>query len=193
MLWERSLVMYDLETGSYWSHLLGEAMAGELEGVTLTQIPSVMTDWGSWYAEYPQTTVLWMNRTAGHFQVDVYERPAEFVIGIVLAGEPAAWSYAHLLQHAPVITELAGFPLIVVLDPDTMTPRVYDRRVDGRRRELRVERGRLTDRASPASWDLISGQPIDPSTGQPPLVPMPAIVSYKNAWMTFHPDSELAE
>ena len=30
MLWNRSLVMYDVETRSHWSHILGEAMQGEL-------------------------------------------------------------------------------------------------------------------------------------------------------------------
>ena len=28
MLWNRSLVMYDKETGTLWSHILGEAMQG---------------------------------------------------------------------------------------------------------------------------------------------------------------------
>ena len=31
-LWNRSLIMMDKETDSLWSHLLGEAMAGPLEG-----------------------------------------------------------------------------------------------------------------------------------------------------------------
>ena len=31
MLWNRSLVMYDRETKSLWSHMLGEAMQGRLK------------------------------------------------------------------------------------------------------------------------------------------------------------------
>ena len=37
MLWQRSLVMQDKETGSLWSHILGEAMRGSLKGTSLEQ------------------------------------------------------------------------------------------------------------------------------------------------------------
>ena len=37
-LWNRSLVMRDLETGSLWSHILGECMEGELMGKKLELI-----------------------------------------------------------------------------------------------------------------------------------------------------------
>ena len=41
-LWNRSLVMQDTETKSLWSHILGEAMDGELKGVVLKSLPSDM-------------------------------------------------------------------------------------------------------------------------------------------------------
>ena len=57
MLWNRSLVMIDEETGSLWSHLLGEAMQGPLQGTQLEAVPSEMVTWESWRREHPQTTV----------------------------------------------------------------------------------------------------------------------------------------
>ena len=40
MLWNRSLVMYDVETKSNWSHILGRAMDGEMKGTRLEMLPS---------------------------------------------------------------------------------------------------------------------------------------------------------
>ena len=47
MLWNRSLVMYDRETESSWSHILGEAMDGKMKGATLDHVPS--DRWTLWY------------------------------------------------------------------------------------------------------------------------------------------------
>lgn len=50
--------MKDRETGTYWSHVTGEAMEGELKGETLTRLPSVHTTWAEWKRAHPQTLVL---------------------------------------------------------------------------------------------------------------------------------------
>ena len=68
MLWQDSLVMYDVETRSLWSHLLGEAMAGPLKGTVLGQVPSVMVDWKTWKSRHPQTTVLNLSRTSAAYR-----------------------------------------------------------------------------------------------------------------------------
>jgi hypothetical protein len=52
-LWNRSLVMLDIETRSLWSHILGEAMAGELKGQLLKPIPSDMVTWAAWKRDHP--------------------------------------------------------------------------------------------------------------------------------------------
>ena len=41
MLWNRSLVILDAETKSLWSHILGRAMRGPLEGETLEVLPGL--------------------------------------------------------------------------------------------------------------------------------------------------------
>ena len=61
MLWESSLVMVDSETKTLWSHILGEAMQGPLQGETLEVIPSVMTEWKNWISKYPESTVMFMS------------------------------------------------------------------------------------------------------------------------------------
>ena len=46
MLWKDSLIMYDRQTRSLWSHVTGKAMKGPLQGTVLTVYPtSMQTTW----------------------------------------------------------------------------------------------------------------------------------------------------
>ncbi len=53
-------VMYDVNTFSIFDTFLGHAVTGPLAeaGVQLEQATVITTDWGTWKAQYPQTTVL---------------------------------------------------------------------------------------------------------------------------------------
>ena len=53
-------VMYDIETHSVFDTFLGKALTGPLAdiGLQLEQTTVVTPTWGSWRAEYPETTVL---------------------------------------------------------------------------------------------------------------------------------------
>ncbi|MEL7179843.1 MAG: DUF3179 domain-containing (seleno)protein [Pseudomonadota bacterium] len=53
-------VMYDLTTMSVFDTFLGRAVTGPLaeKGLVLEQASVITTDWGTWKATYPQTTVL---------------------------------------------------------------------------------------------------------------------------------------
>ena len=52
--------MYDHNTGSLWSALSGEPVAGELvdREIKLEVLPIVRTTWGEWKRKHPETTVL---------------------------------------------------------------------------------------------------------------------------------------
>ena len=53
-------VMYDINTYSVFDTFLGTAVTGPLaeKGIQLEQASVVTTDWGTWKAEHPETTVL---------------------------------------------------------------------------------------------------------------------------------------
>ena len=53
-------VMFDVKTNSVFDTFLGKAVTGPLAeiGLTLDQATIITSDWGSWKAAYPQTTVL---------------------------------------------------------------------------------------------------------------------------------------
>jgi hypothetical protein len=51
-------VMFDLNTFSVFDTFLGVGVTGPLQGLQLEQASVVTTDWGTWKAEHPETTVL---------------------------------------------------------------------------------------------------------------------------------------
>ena len=54
-----SLVMQDRETDTYWSIMEGEAVAGELNGEKLVELPvSTKIQWREWRESHPDTVVL---------------------------------------------------------------------------------------------------------------------------------------
>ena len=52
------LVMYDRQTESLWSQLLGRAIRGPMEGTELTFLPAWQTTWQDWKERHPQTLAL---------------------------------------------------------------------------------------------------------------------------------------
>ncbi len=62
MLLKNSLVMYDRETETFWSHYTGEGLEGPLKDETLKVEASFPTvKWSEWVAQYPDTLVLSVN------------------------------------------------------------------------------------------------------------------------------------
>jgi len=58
-LMKASLVMRDRETDSWWSIMTSQALAGEMEGAELVELPfGEKTTWGAWRAQHPETEIL---------------------------------------------------------------------------------------------------------------------------------------
>lgn len=57
-LFNSSLVMYDRQTESLWSHFVGDAIAGVMTGTQLEELPVAMVSWADWREANPQGWVL---------------------------------------------------------------------------------------------------------------------------------------
>lgn len=65
-----NLVMYDTETVSYWSQILGQAICGRATGARLSIRPSRLTTWGAWQTAHPETDVLLPPPRSGRYVPD---------------------------------------------------------------------------------------------------------------------------
>ena len=147
MLWRRSLVMRDVETGSLWSHLLGKCMRGSLVGAELEMFPGTMTTWKEWRSRHPGTKVLGMSRTAKRYAAELWNNPKPYVFGVHLgAGRPSpAVALPELMKASVVNVGAAGHAVVVTWSPDGLGAQAFDRQHGGKTRRpgafcLRPER-----------------------------------------------------
>ncbi len=191
MLWNRSLVMIDKETGSLWSHILGRAMQGPLEGNDLEVLPSTMTDWHTWQTLHPQTTVALLTPTARGFERQMYRRPENFVVGLRLGDRSRAWPYDRLWLEGLVNDQLGDVPLVVFFERNNGTALVFGRRHGEQTLSFELRDGRIVDTTTGSTWDPYRGRAMDGPLGGAQLKPLPAIVSFRQAWTIFHPDGDV--
>jgi hypothetical protein len=148
MLYRNSLVLYDRETGSLWSHLLGVALQGPLAGTELESIPSVVTTWGAWRQAHPGTLAF----SAGRAPYDAYEgyyrssqtgvlrvRRRDSRLGqkelvlAVLSPSAKAYAFRDLEQRGTIADVLAGRNVEVVFDPEAGSAAAFEVESDGRK------------------------------------------------------------
>ena len=144
------LVMYDRETETYWSQLLGEAVAGPLKGTKLEFLPAIMTTWENWREMHPDTIAIEKGYfgdrdpyksyydsdsagVLGSTNPDTRLGTKEFVIGVELGQESVAYPFSILSGEPVVNDEIGGIPVVVAFDADSATGVVWERTLtDGR-------------------------------------------------------------
>ena len=190
-LWKESMVLYDQGTHSLWSHLLGEAKLGRLKGKRLQRLPSLLTDWESWRREHPDGTVVLMPYQGTPYRRDFYQKhPERFVLGIAEDHQAKAWGFDRLLETPALNDTWAGRPVLAVLDRPSFTARLYERQLSGGVLTFQMNGAALTDRETGSTWTAVTGRATaGPLAGQH-LTPLPATVSYRDAWLRFYPRSE---
>lgn len=194
MLWNRSLVMRDLKTGSLWSHHLGEAMKGELKGKKLVGIPSVIASWQDWKEQHPTTTVLNLSRSAKRFFTRVYEPKQKYVIGVEAGDTTKAWRYDFLAKKEVWEDEVGALKVLLFFDQESSAVQVFNRLHDGVELQFRekLQEGRLVSEDG-TTWDVWDGQAMSgPLQGQR-LERVYGLPSFRKSWQDFHPKGPIVE
>ena len=138
------LVMYDRQTDSLWSQLLGEAVAGPMMGTKLEFLPALQTTWEDWKTSHPETIALDKGYTGsddpyesyynsgsqgviGAGQVDLRVGLKEFVLGVEHQGQFAAFPFS-VLSLEPVVNHFLGdTPILIVFNPETASGVAFQR------------------------------------------------------------------
>tara|TARA_B110000438_G_C15808338_1_gene648473 strand:+ start:2265 stop:2909 length:645 start_codon:yes stop_codon:yes gene_type:complete len=188
-LWQRSLVMRDLQTGSLWSHILGEAMGGPLKGTTLKPIPSVITSWGEWKKKHPKTTVLNLDLSAKGYDTKVWEDRKRFVLGIEIDGKTKAWTYSFLGENPVQVETFAGKELLIVFLKESSTAFSFE--TGGTIKSGKLDQGEFVSDEG-TRWNLWTAKAMEGPQKGTSLTRVYALPSYRRAWHDFHPDSVIA-
>ncbi|UCE31189.1 MAG: DUF3179 domain-containing protein [Burkholderiales bacterium] len=172
LLFNSDVLLYDRETESLWSQLLGEAVTGPARGTRLRAVTLDHTSWADWRARHPETRVLSFEtgylRNYARDPYAGYERdPRTFfpvaasdpryhakawVLGVEASGARKAYPFAEL-ENAPqpLADRLGGREIEVIYDAEHRTARVRD--ADG--------------------------------------APYPSVMTFWFAWVAFFPDTQV--
>ncbi len=174
LLYNSDMLLYDRNSESLWSQLLGKAITGRLKGAELPMLPLTHTTWSDWQADHPDTLVLSREtgygrdyRTSPYAGYEKNDRilfkvshkapssyhPKERVLGVFLGGRYRAYPYVELSRNGKsrFADRIAGRDVIVHWREEAGSGRITD--TDGRE--------------------------------------IPTISSYWFAWYTFHPGTEV--
>lgn len=218
MLWKDSLIMYDRQTRSLWSHVTGKAVTGPLQGTALTVYPtSMQTIWAQWRRLHPKTLVLSKRSRSGALEgmADLYEdyfqsetrlgifgtrNPdaslpgKEYVLGVSAGTARSAYPFRHLSVQPLVNDRVGTEPVVVVFAKESATATAFSRRVGGKTlefRQLRAEGGELlmTDAQTGSTWRALEGVALTGRLMGQRLSRVPGTLAFWFAWKQIYPET----
>lgn len=139
MLMRSNKLMYDRNTDTVWNAMTGEPAFGPLatSGIQLDILPVVVTDWATWLAEHPDTSVLSLytgferNYTNGAAYVDYFNDPdfimfpvwqqdtsanenKEVVFALNIDDTPKAYPLKSIIPEQVTNDTVAGTNLVII-------------------------------------------------------------------------------
>lgn len=210
--------MYDHQTESLWSHLVGAAVTGPLKGEKLKPLTSMFTQWDTWRKLYPSSKVLNSGRSPFFGSLrDPYESyyrspdtgilptrlsdkriyPKEYVIGLVINGKAKAYPFSVLSRQSVVNDTFQGLPLLAVFDTESTTGVIFQRKLEGKilafkKTQLQgKKRLYLVDDGTASVWEGLSGRAVQGPFKGRKLEPLPTTPSFWFGWLDHYPNTEL--
>lgn len=175
LLYNSDVLLYDRATGSLWSQVKQESIAGPLRGTRLQALPLEHTTWADWRARHPHTQVL--STATGH--VRDYDRDPYAGYERI---ERLLFSVEHRDDRFPLKEWVLGldvdgarkaYPFGVLARATRGSGSVRDT-VGGRTVRIEYDGTNRTARAFDGDGRLL-----------------PGVMAYWFAWVAFHPGTEV--
>lgn len=205
------LVMYDRQTGSLWSQLLGKAVEGELTGTELEFFTSWLTTWEDWKTRHPGTLALVKGYKGLSDPYDSYYNSEQtgvlgekyqddrlyakqFVVGVALDDKAVAYPW-RVLNDEPVVNDTVGdTPVLVVFSAGTETGVVFDRQVEGQSLTFALadaETLTLTDAETGSTWQGLTGVASSGPLAGKQLARVKSTSSFWFGWKDWYPETRV--
>lgn len=205
------LVMYDRQTESLWSQLLGEAVSGEMQGTKLEFLPSWHMTWGQWKEMQPNTIALdkgfrgsrdpytsyYGSGSAGVIGetfIDERLSTKEFVIGVELDDAAIAYPF-RVLNDEPVVNDTAsGQDILVVFDRQNGTGAVFDRQLGEQTLTFELSSEdpfMLNDIETDSTWNALTGEATAGALVGQSLERIKSTTVFWFGWKDFHTDTQV--
>jgi hypothetical protein len=213
----QNFIMRDEETGSWWQQVTGEAIFGPLKGQRLTPVFHDELTFGLWKRERPQGRVLrpneqiakageyapanWEERmssvpVATSIALDKSLEPRTLVTGLTVNGVSKAYPFDALVRQSPILDDVGGVPIFLVVGDDKRSVRAYERLVDGRKLEFFIKPNATTlalvDAETGSEWDF-TGKAVAGPLSPRQLKKVAVLNDYWFDWKTYHPTTTIYE
>lgn len=191
-IWRSDLVMYDLETKSWWTQIGGNALTGPMHGTDLTIVKSQHVTWKEWKDAHPGTKVLarpvgqdWeplapYGRDIGYTDLAGSLNSYSRVTGVVLENGTVAFPVFKVKEEGVVQTTHAGVRLVAAYAAEEA--QVY--RAGDRDFTAGETEGTFVDDRG-VVYDALTGKGDDGTR----LERVPVRTTYWFAWRDFHKDT----
>jgi len=174
LLYNSDVLLYDRETESLWSQILGKSVAGKRVGTQLTPIPISHTTWRDWRERHADTLV--MSNDTGH--------PRDYSRNPYAGYEQSRTTYFAVNNEAPNTYHPKEVVVGIGIDGVYKAYPFIELEKQGKRHFSDSVNGRLFN----FDWDGDNRSiTITDSHGKP----VAAIQGFWFAWFAFHPDTEV--
>ena len=117
-------------------------------------------------------------------------KPRTLVVGITVNGASKAYPFDAVLKQSPIMDDLGGIPIFVVVGEDKRSVRAFERTVDGRKLEFFVKPGSsqlvLVDAETGSEWDFTGKAISGPLSGRQ-LKKVAVLNDYWFDWKAYNP------
>ena len=215
LLYRSNKLMYDRATETLWHQFRGEPVVGPLagSGIRLKVLPNVLTTWGEWLEEHPDTTVV--SNDTGVYPADFYRAEwdmgsiyfsyrsdpgtmfpvagideslpiKEQVFGLVFGDAAQAYARPSLMQ-AGVLNDRVGSQDVVIVAVQGGGIRAFNSQ--GLQFETAPD-GQLRDESGQL-WQVAEDALVNVGDGDMFLPRLPSRDAYWFGWQSFYPHTEL--
>ncbi len=194
--------MQDEETGTWWQQVSGKAILGPLKGIQLKLVAYDEVSFGLWKKEAPASRVLRPKQGIKYdskWEDEINKLPTvihttdlpsrTLIIGIDLEGISKAYPFSILQKHSLLLDQIGSIPILILLDGDQESVRVFDRRVEQRSLEFYATLStpfRLLDSETGSEWSFEGMAVSGPFQGQQ-LKKIRSLKDFWFDWKNYHP------
>ena len=214
-LYRDNLVMYDHQTNTFWSQLVGQAIRGGQRGQQLAVLPSIITTWGEWKQQYPATRILSAERLgrsaddiidpyAGYYtsgaagfssnleQNDLLPRKS-LVIGLIAGKNARAYPLETVRAEGVINDQLGVLPALLVFDQALGTVLVYRREAANQTLTFSwsEQPGLLRDAETNSVWDAQTGTAVSGALIGESLPQLSGPLVFWFAWSAIQPATDV--
>jgi hypothetical protein len=209
----QNFIMQDEETGSWWQQITGESIFGSYKGQRLKPVAHDELSFSLWKQEHPSGRVLmpddskpwkqfsenWEEHTARYpvlaqLSPDTRLSPRTQIVGIKIGTAAKAYPLSIIQEQSPILDNLSGTPLIIVMAKDKKSVRAFERRIDDRELEffarLDSQALQLVDVQTGSDWDF-TGKALKGQYAGRTLTRIDVLNDYWFDWRTYNPDTEI--